>query len=55
MLKQTYTVAHEIVQSPNKIIHRVQYCSLQKKKSLSHPFIDLNAYPKISWARAQSM
>lgn len=32
MLKQTYTVAHETVQSPNKFMHRVQYCSLQKKK-----------------------
>lgn len=32
MLKQTYTVAHEIVQSPNKFMRRVQYCSLQKKK-----------------------
>ena len=31
MLKQTNTVAHEIVQSPNKFMHRVQYCSLQKK------------------------
>ena len=32
MLKQTNTVAHEIVQSPNKFMHRVQYCSLQNKK-----------------------
>lgn len=32
MLKQTYTVAHEIVQSSKKFMHRVQYCSLQKKK-----------------------
>ena len=31
MLKQTYTVAHKTVQSPNKFMHRVQYCSLQKK------------------------
>ena len=47
MLKQTYTVAHETVQSPNKFMHRVQYCSLQKKKSRAHP--------KISRARAQSI
>ena len=33
MLKQTYTVAHETVQSPNKFMHRVQYCSLEKKKN----------------------
>ena len=32
MLRQTNTVGHEIVQSPNKFTHRVQYCSLQKKK-----------------------
>ena len=32
MLKETNTVAHEIVQSPNKFMHRVQYCSLQNKK-----------------------
>ena len=49
MLKQTYTVGHEIVQSPNKFMHRVQYCSLQKKKKKSR------AHPKISRARAQSI
>ena len=49
MLKETHTVAHEIVQSPNKFMHRVQYCSLQNKKKKSR------AHPKISRARAQSM
>ena len=48
MLKQTNTVAHETVQSPNKFMHRVQYCSLQKKKKS-------RAHPKISRARAQSI
>lgn len=46
MLKQTYTVAHEIVQSPNKIIHRVQYCSLQKKKIAQPSFYRLKRLPK---------